>query len=312
MISGEVDFARESASLVNLQLYKQNEKNGYTTYMVPMHVTPTDVHINMTWSEGDAEYLSIVRNLKFRQALNKAVDRAELIDTIYYGFAEASIELSDSAFDPAASEALFKEIGMTKGPDGYYRTPSGKAFEIIFEEYPEAPDILPYTELVAEMWKAVGIKTTLKRVEQTYRNNKQTANQLQAHTIWVHTPFWFYLDWGIGNWGRAWEIYFTNTATVDIKNADGTTTRQPVASETPPPEVLEFQKMVDSLFAGSLADANDTYAKIKANVKRNLWFFSFLEKVRQPILVNSKLRNIAEGGFGIGIDFSGEIFWYDN
>jgi hypothetical protein len=113
-------------------------------------------------------------------------------------------------------------------------------------------------------------------------------------------------------WGRAWEIYFNNTATVDIRNEDGTTTRQAVASETPPPEIMEFQRMVNSLMTGSLAEANATFAKLKQNVKENLWFFSPLEDTSQPIMVNSKLRNVATGAIGIAIDFSGEIFWYDN
>jgi peptide/nickel transport system substrate-binding protein len=312
IFSGEVDFSRESASLVNLPLYKQYEKNGFSTYLVPMHVTPTDIGINMTWDGGDAEYKSIVQNKKFRHALNKAVDREELIDTIYYGYAEPSTLMADATYDPAGAEKLLQEIGMKKGSDGYYRTPSGKPFEILFEAFADAPDIIPYNELVAEMWKAVGIKTTVKVVESSNRDNKQTANQLQARCIWIHTPLWHYLDWGIGNWGRAWEIYFANTTTVDIKNADGTTTKQAVRGETPPPEVLEFQRMVNSLMVTNVQEANATYAKLKANVKENLWFFSFIENVKQPLIVNSRIRNIAQGGFAIGIDFSGEMFWFDN
>jgi peptide/nickel transport system substrate-binding protein len=311
MISGEVDFARESAAFTSLSLYKENEKNGFTTYLVPAHVTYTDTGINMTYSD-DEEYRSIVQNLKFRQALNKAIDREELIDTIYYGFAKPSTLMADATLDPAGAEKLLQEIGMTKGSDGYYRTPSGKAFEILFEIAADSPQLIPYTELLAEMWKDIGIKTTVKRVEGSMRDNKQNANQLQARTVWTHTPLWYQLDWGMFMWGRAWEIYFTNTSSVDIRNDDGTTTKQTVRGEEPPPAVREFQAMVDSLMTGSLAEANATFAKLKANVKQNLWYFSPLEDTAQPILVNSKLKNVAEGGIGIAIDFSGEIFWYDN
>jgi peptide/nickel transport system substrate-binding protein len=312
IFSGEVDFSRDAASLVNLPLYKENEKNGFTTYLVPMHVTPTDIGINLTWADGDAEYLSIVRNKKFRHALNKAVDREELIDAIYYGYAEPSTLLADSTFDPAESERLLQEIGMRKGSDGYYRTPSGKNFEIIFEAFPETSDNIPYTELVAEMWKAVGIKTTVRVIERTSMFNKYNANQLQARTGTVQTPLWHYLDWGMGLWGNAWNIYFTNTQTVNITNPDGTTTQQAARGEIPPPEVIEFQSMVNSLLVTSVTEANATYAKLKANNKENLWLLSFIENVKQPLIVNSRIRNIAQGGFGIGIDFSGEMFWFDN
>jgi peptide/nickel transport system substrate-binding protein len=199
---------------------------------------------------------------------------------------------------------------MTKGSDGYYRTPTGKTFEILFEIAADSPQLIPYTELLAEMWKDIGIKTTVKRVEGSMRDNKQNANQLQARTVWTHTPLWYQLDWGMFMWGRAWEIYFTNTSSVDIKNDDGTTTKQTVRGEEPPREVREFQAMVDSLMTGSLAEANTTFAKLKQSVKDNLWYFSPLEDTSQPILINSRLRNIATGGIGIAIDFSGEIFWY--
>jgi len=76
--------------------------------------------------------------------------------------------------------------------------------------------------------------------------------------------------------------------------------------------VKEFQAMVDSMYTSSLADANVTYRKIQQNVRDNLWYFVFLKNVKQPLIINSRLRNIAEGGFGIGVDFSGEMFWYDN
>jgi peptide/nickel transport system substrate-binding protein len=312
MISGEVDFARESASLVNIALYKQNEKNGFTTYLAPMHVTPSDIMLNLTWAEGDPEYMSIIRDKRFRHALNKAIDREEIIDTVYYGYAEPAKEFSDSTLDPVESERLLREIGMTKGADGYYRTPTGKPFEIIFEMVNDAPDLIPVSELVAEMWKGIGIKTTAKVVERSLRDARQAANQLQARIIWTSSPQWTYDDYGIGSWGRAWELYFNNTTTVTITNADGTQTQQAVAGETPPPEVIEFQEMRASMFTGSLAEANATYEKLKALMKENLWAIIHLENVKQPVMINSKLRNVAEGGFGIGINYGGEILWYDN
>jgi peptide/nickel transport system substrate-binding protein len=311
VLAGEVDFSRESASLVNLALYKENEKNGYTTYLTPMHVTPTDIFINQTWADGDAEYRSIVQNVKFRQALNKAIDRDEIIDTVYYGFAEPST-YADPTFDPAGAERLLQEIGMRKGSDGFYRTPTGKPFEIIFEMAADAPDIIPVTELVTEMWKAIGINTTAKRVEASMRDNKQSANLLQARVMWCEEILWFWMNYRMDAWGRTWNNYFTNTTTVDIRNDDGTTTKQAVASETPPPGVLEFQRMVDTLMSGSLSEANATDLKIKQSIRDNLWYIVPLENVKQPLIINSRIRNVAESGFAVAVDLGGEILWYDN
>jgi peptide/nickel transport system substrate-binding protein len=314
MFAGEVDYNLNEVGVNNLPLFKENEKNGYTIHMVPAHVTYTDVGINLTWADGDAEYRSIVQNLKFRQALNKAIDREELIDTVYYGFAKVATQTADptNTPDPAGAERLLQEIGMRKGSDGFYRTPSGRDFEILFELAPGTPMHMPYTELVAEMWNGIGIKTTVRRVESSYRDNLASANKLQARTEWTHTPLWYMQDWGMGIWGRSWELYFNNTATIDIQNEDGTTTRQAVTRETPPPAVQEFQRMVNSLMTGSLADANATYARIKASLKENLWYFVLLEDTTQPVLVNSKLRNVPTGAMGIATGFAAEILWYNN
>jgi peptide/nickel transport system substrate-binding protein len=314
MLAGEVDYNLNEVGINSLPLFRENERNGFTVIMAPSHLTQTDIGINLTWADGDAEYRSIVQNLKFRQALNKAIDREELIDTIYYGFAKVSSQTADptNTPDPAGAERLLQEIGMRKGSDGYYRTPTGKNFEIIFELAPASPMHMPYTELVAEMWNGIGIKTTVRRVNESYMNNLQSANKLQARTMWTATPLWFYQDWGMYMWGRAWEIYFNNTATIDIQNDDGTTTRQAVTSEIPPPGVMEFQRMVAGLMTGSLSDANATFAKLKASLKENLWYFVPLEETTQPVLLNSKLKNVATGAMGISIGFGVEIFWFDN
>jgi peptide/nickel transport system substrate-binding protein len=314
MLAGEVDYNLNETGIQSLPLFKQNEKNGFTVIMAPSHLTQTDIGINLTWADGDEEYISIIRNLKFRQALNKAIDRDELIDTVYYGFAKVSSQTADPTGtpDPAGAEKLLQEIGMKKGADGFYRTPSGKVFEILFELAPDSPMHMPYTELVAEMWNGIGVRTTVKRVEGSYMDNLQSANRLQARTMWTATPLWYYGDWGMFMWGRAWEMYFANTTKVTITNEDGTTTEQAIDRETPPPEVQEFNRMVESLMTGSLSDANATYAKIKQSIKDNIWYFVPLEETTQPVLVNSKLKNVAPGGMGIAIGFAVEILWYDN
>ena len=60
----------------------------------------------------------VVRDLRFRQALNYAIDREEIIDTLYYGFAEPS-EIIDSTLDLDKANALLDEMGMEKGSDGF-------------------------------------------------------------------------------------------------------------------------------------------------------------------------------------------------
>jgi peptide/nickel transport system substrate-binding protein len=310
MLTGDIDFMRESASLFNIALYKENEaKGGYNVYLTTMGVTPTDISINMTYG-NDEEYKSIVRNLKFRQALNKAIDREELIDALYYGYGEPS-RFADPTLDLAGAEKLLQEIGMRKGSDGYYRMPSGRPFEIVIEHAQEAPDIGPAAELYAEMWKAIGINTTAKRIESSLLGNKSSANELQARVIWTATPLWYYLDWGLNHWGKSWEIWKNNTRTITITNADGTTTEQAAASEEPPQGVKDFYALMDKLMIVPLAEANDVYLQMQRHIYDNLWFFIPIQNVKQPVLVNKNVRNVAETALSHAVNYSGVIFWFD-
>ena len=77
-LAGEVDISRESAALVKMPLYKENEKNGIKAYMCNMHVTPTDVSLNLT--HEDANWRQVVRDVRFRQALNLALNKSEIVN----------------------------------------------------------------------------------------------------------------------------------------------------------------------------------------------------------------------------------------
>jgi peptide/nickel transport system substrate-binding protein len=310
MLSGEVDFMRESASLFNIALYKENEeKGGYTIYLTSKGDTPTNIGVNMTYG-NDEEYKSIVRNLKFRQALNKAIDRDELIDTLYYGYAEPSL-FADPVYDPEGAEKLLQEIGMKKGSGGFYTMPSGRPFEIIIENANEAPDINPASELYAEMWKAIGINTTAKRIESSFLSNKSAANELQARVIWNSSPLWYWNSWYLSQWGRLWEVWKNNTRTITITNPDGTITEQATLGEEPPPDVKEFYAIMDKMMVVPLAEAYNVYLEIRQHIYDNLWYFEPLQNVKQPVLINRKIKNVAENCLSHAVNYSGVIFWLD-
>jgi len=87
-LAGEVDFMRESASLINMPMYKDNEeKGGFTTYLCNMHVISIDIGVNIIYG-NDPGYRAMVEDVRFRKVLSLVIDREELIDFIYYGFAE--------------------------------------------------------------------------------------------------------------------------------------------------------------------------------------------------------------------------------
>ncbi|WP_274361989.1 ABC transporter substrate-binding protein [Paenibacillus thermotolerans] len=292
-IAGEVDFMRESAALVKMPLYKENEeKGGYTTLMAKMHVTPTDIFLNLTYN--DDTWKSVVQDKRFRQALNYAIDRDEIIDSIYYGFAEPSLIL-DNTFDLDAGNKLLDEMGMKKGTDGFRTAPNGNPFSIPFEVGAQAPDIVPLTELIVEMWQQLGLKVTMKTIDQALWSTRNNANELQATMIWTHTPLWYMGDWGQGNWGRLW---------LDFRDSAGT------KGEQPPKDVQKLYDLMTKVSTAPPEEGKAAIDELKQEIKNNVWYFPHIGNVTQPIIINKNLGNVSDKGFAIAANFSGEQFFF--
>lgn len=292
-ISGEVDFSRESAALIKMPLYRENEKNGYKALLANMHVTPTDIFLNQSFD--DANWQKVVQDVRFRKALSLALNRKEIIDTVYYGFAKPG-SIEDATFDLAQANKLLDDMGLKKGADGKRLGPDGKVFTIPFEVGAQAPDIVPLTQLIVEMWKQLGLNVTMKTIDQTLWTTRGTNNELQATMIWTHTPLWYMGDWGTQRWGTLWDLWRTS---------GGKQGKEPSA------DVKNLYKMINDAAAAKPEDAKKKVAEIKQIMKDNVYYFIPISEVKQPLIVNAKLHNIPnDTSFAIGANFSGEQFFF--
>jgi len=310
VLAGEVDFSRESASLVNLPLYKENEATGgFTAHMFNMHVTPTDIMINQTYGD-DEGYHEVVRDPRFGKALMHAIDREELIDSIYYGFADVNA-WQDAEFSIEAAQALFEEMGMEKGSDGYYRRPDGQPFSLDIYHGNEAPDIQPYGELIQQFWRDAGINATVRSIHSSLVGNRQAANELSGRIIWTHTPLWYFMDWGWDMWARSWQIFWAGANTATITHEDGRTETIELRGERPPANVQAFHDLVMSTMTVPVTEAWDVFTAARQSMNENYWYLVPLQNVKQPLIINSDIKNVGTNGFAIGVNFSAEHFWYD-
>ncbi|AEE96394.1 ABC transporter substrate-binding protein [Mahella australiensis] len=309
-IAGEVDFARETMAMTKISMYKENEKNGYKTYMANMHVTPTDIWLNQTYN--DPTWRKVVQDKRFRQALNYAIDRSEVIDAIYYGFAEPST-IIPSEYSPEKANQLLDEMGLNKkDSEGFRLGPDGKRFTINFEVQNAAPDIIPLTQLVVEYWKNVGIYTTMKTIDSTLWGQRNAANELQASMIWSHTPLWYMADWLQGYWAPLWWNWWGTRGQqkrTEVKDAEGKVVKT-IAPEEPPEDVKAFYSEIDKISVESPEGARQAYENIKKMMNDNIYYFVHIEKVKQPFLANANLGNVSDKGFAIAANFSGEQFFY--
>ena len=114
-------------------------------------------------------------SLQVRQALQHAINRTQILDTVYpkgWDLAESFIQSNvpeaqnDSAlfgYDPTLSNKLLTEAGWVLGANGY-RTKNGQTLDFTLVPNPYVPSTEQEDELIAQQFAKVGVKAQLKIV----------------------------------------------------------------------------------------------------------------------------------------------------
>jgi len=296
--SGEVDYAREALALNKMSFYKENEDKGYVAGIYNMHITPTDVFIN--WAYDDPVWRQVVQDLRFRQALAYAINREEIIDSVYLGFAEPST-VGISEFNPDKANALLDEMGLDKrDADGFRLGPDGNTFTIDFLVSSGLwADLVPVTELIVEFWNDVGLKTTMKGVDTGLWWNSAFANEVKATVINTQTPIPFMtakLDWWV-YWGPPWVTWWYSGGE---------------EGEEPPDDIKDFLVHLNSIYKVPPEKVPETARAVLDEIGEKLIYFIHVQNVKQPMIYNKKLGNIGEdpSAFAIAYNFSAEQFFF--
>jgi len=284
VMAGEVDFLYEAGAMPSVPVYKENEeKGGYNTVLLRSHTEPATVYVNMTYD--DENWRKVVRDVRFRQALNYALNRQEIIDAVWLGFGAELPEHIPNEYDPEKANALLDEIGLDqRDADGWRLGPDGQVFEIPFEMANRTPEMQPTCELVVEHFKAVGLKTTMKMIDSGLRAERSNANELKA-TIERNTqPNWWqrHTGWYMPReWGRLWEVWRTSGGE---------------QGEEPPDEVKEFLELAASTMVVTPEERDMVIAAMDKLLYDNIFFICPVEKERRPIIASKKLGNVAHEG----------------
>src|SRR5262245_29007391 len=153
---GEVDVADISRERV-----KELEKEGF-----PVHFRREEAILSMWFVLGPDGWVAPAKDKRVREALNLAIDRAEIAQSLFAGRAEpAAIPLGLSwsfkdvgfkvtpemayPYDPARAKKLLAEAGQA----------GGFALDVYAHPLPGLPEGKALAEAVAGHWEEIGIKT---------------------------------------------------------------------------------------------------------------------------------------------------------
>lgn len=176
IMRGQIDLRAQSMTLADFPLLKEHEDEGnYRVLTVP---ETTMVAYSWNVTSKDPVLRQIFEDVRWKEAMSIAINRDEINEAIYYGtgkpmqyvpidytlpFIKEEWLTKWIEYDPERANMLLDDMELKRGSDGWRLRPDGKVLTI-YNQYAQIAGPVRIQELLAEYWKAVGIKVELKEV----------------------------------------------------------------------------------------------------------------------------------------------------
>jgi len=175
-ISGELSNQSRNISFTDLPLYMQNEAQGdYHVVKAPAeHPMGLTIFPNQNYA-GDDDFLKgLLEDIRFRKALNLAINRDELNELVYLGENSApetafpllqdEPELFEHLrYDPEAAIALLDEMGLETDSNGMRLNADGDLLVLNLDVF-SGQQYMDASQLVASYWEEIGLTTSLEEI----------------------------------------------------------------------------------------------------------------------------------------------------
>lgn len=175
-IAGELTLQGRNLALTDLPLYLQNAEQGGYRVIKSMSEHPLGLTIfpNQNYNGDDAFLLELLQDIRFRKALNLAINRDELNELVYLGEngpVESAFPLLQDQpelfehlrYDPEAAMALLDEIGLETNADGMRLRPDGEPLVLSLDVF-SGQQYMDGAQLIASYWEEIGLRTTLEEI----------------------------------------------------------------------------------------------------------------------------------------------------
>ncbi len=197
-VAGEIDL-QDWGIGTNLPVYpllKENEKKGGYRLLEYDHADGSRQIIIPNYDTADPVLLNLFLDRRFRIALSHAINRAEINELIFNGMGkpyQAALmpgvpyysEKWGKAFienDTAKANQLLDEVGLSKrNAEGWRLRPDGQVLDMLIE-CKTVPMDVKLLELVADHWRKVGLKSTVKASARNLYTERDQAGVMTIKT----------------------------------------------------------------------------------------------------------------------------------
>lgn len=236
-LNGEIDMQdRHIATLDNKAVFVDNaEVGGYGFFeTVPASMNMQTISLNLT--HKNPVMREIFQNKDFRIGLSHAINRQEIIDTIYVGqgepwqlaprptspFHNEQLAKQYTEYDVAKANEHLDKAGYTeRDADGYRLGPDGNRIAFLVDVQSVNQNWIDTLELIKKYWADVGIQMEPNVMDRSLMYTRKDSNEHDAAT-WggdggldvVLEPRWYFPFSGESLYAEAWKEYFVNPSGV--------------------------------------------------------------------------------------------------
>ncbi len=327
--AGESDLQARHLNFSDYTFLKKSEKRSGRKVLLWDTTLGSQIALYPNLNVQDPVWRKLVRDVRFRRALSLAINRNEINQVIYYGFArEGNDTVSPDSplfkrenlkawaeFDLRKANALLDEIGLTeRDGDGLRLLPDGRPLEIVVETAGESTEQVDVLELIGSTWRKIGIKLFSKPLQREVFRNRIYSGQTLI-SVWG----------GLEN----------GLPTANMSPSDLAPTRQDQyqwpkwgqyyesggkVGEAPNlPAAQKLMELNAQWLTSSSTEERKTIWQLMLDIRADEAFtIGIVAGVPQPVVINKKLRNIPKKGiynwdpgahFGI---YHPDTFWFES
>jgi len=233
-LNGEIDFQmRHFNSLANKAVLYDNMQTGdYHLFKLTQAGSNSNV-VMLNLTHKDLAMREIFQNKDFRIGLSYAINRQEIINTVYVTvgtpaqpaalegtvFYNAQLATQYIEYDVAKANEYLDKVLPNKNADGIRLRPDGQPMTIVIEIANANVDQVDVGNLIAKYWKAVGILAEAKSEDRSLMYERKNNNDLDA-MIWggeggvnpILDPRNFFPNGNESAYAVAWAAWYSNPA----------------------------------------------------------------------------------------------------
>ena len=305
--AGDSDLQARGLNFSDITVLKANEAKGRYKVVTWPIAKGSQLALFPNLNANDEGWRKLLRDQKFRRALSLGVNRADINKALFFGLATEGANTVqkgsplfkpeyltlNASYDPKAANALLDGLGLTKrNGEGARQMSDGRPLDLIVETAGESKEETDVLQLIAQHYKAIGIKLIVKPSDRTVMRNRVYAGEavMSARSGW---------DTGI--------------PTADMSPAELTPTRQDTLLWPKWGNYYETSgksgEPIDLAPAQELMKLNTAWNEAKTDAERKAAWDRILKihaeqqftigtvsGVAQPIVVSTRLRNVPERG----------------